>query len=259
MQNSTVPAKMQAISIVKPGGPEVLQLLEHPVPQVGEEQLLVKIAAAGVNRPDILQRMGAYPPPPGAPEIPGLEIAGIVAARGAKAARFNIGDKVTALVAGGGYGEYACVHATNALPVPDGLSLSQAAALPETFFTVWHNVFQRGQLKSGEKFLVHGGSSGIGTTAIQLAKAFGAEVYATAGSAEKCNKPLFDPVHRKFRRILPVKAPAGKMRCFFFPIQVQDTSTGNAEVTHGHEQKGFQYFFRPCKCYKFHGAVIQRF
>lgn len=186
MQISPVPQKMQAITIVQPGGPEALQLQEHPVPKIGGDQLLIKIAAAGVNRPDILQRMGAYPPPPGAPDIPGLEIAGTVVAMGEKAARFEVGDEVTALVAGGGYGEYACVHALNALPVPTGLSMLQAAALPETFFTVWHNVFQRGQLKSGEKFLVHGGSSGIGTTAIQLAKAFGAKVFATAGSAEKC-------------------------------------------------------------------------
>ncbi len=181
-----LPARMQAISISRPGGPEVLELREHDLPRPGGGQLLIKIAAAGVNRPDMLQRQGAYPPPPGAPEIPGLEIAGTVVATGNGAERFDLGAKVTALVPGGGYGEYACVDASNALPVPEGLSMIEAAALPETFFTVWHNVFQRGKLKTGERFLVHGGSSGIGTTAIQLAKAFGAVVYTTAGSTDKC-------------------------------------------------------------------------
>ncbi len=178
---------MQAISIIQPGGPEVLELRQYPVPACGKEELLIKVHAAGVNRPDILQRQGAYPPPPGAPEIPGLEIAGTVVARGDNVSRFDIGDPVTALVPGGGYGEYALVNADNALAVPDGLSMIEAAALPETYFTVWHNVFQRGGLKPGEKLLVHGGSSGIGTTAIQLATAMGAEVFTTAGSAEKCN------------------------------------------------------------------------
>ncbi len=181
--NSTT---MQAISITKPGGPEVLEICEHALPHPTETQLLVKVAAAGVNRPDMLQRQGAYPPPQGAPEIPGLEISGTVIAKGRNTARFEIGDKVTALVPGGGYGEFACVDATNALPLPKGLSMLEAAALPETFFTVWHNVFQRGGLKSGERFLVHGGSSGIGTTAIQLARAIGAEVFTTAGSDDKC-------------------------------------------------------------------------
>ena len=184
--SETIPQTMQAIAIREPGGPEVLELREHETPQPEAGQILVKIAAAGVNRPDILQRQGAYPPPPGAPEIPGLEISGIVVALAENADRHKIGDPVTALVPGGGYGEYACVDASNALPVPDGLSLIEAAALPETFFTVWHNVFQRGALMPGENFLVHGGSSGIGTTAIQLAAAFGAKVYATAGTEEKC-------------------------------------------------------------------------
>ena len=188
--SDSIPNSMQAISIEKPGGPEVLVVKEHPVPVIGNGQLLVKVAAAGINRPDVLQRMGAYPPPPGAPEIPGLEISGIVVAADAKAARFAIGDAVTALVPGGGYGEYVCVDAKNALPIPKGFSMVEAAALPETYFTVWHNVFQRGNLKSGETFLVHGGSSGIGTTAIQLAKAFGATVFTTAGSEEKCKACL---------------------------------------------------------------------
>ncbi len=177
---------MQAISILKPGGPEVLRLAEYPVPQPTNEQLLIRVAAAGINRPDVLQRLGGYPPPPGAPDIPGLEISGTIVAKGDNAERFQTGDEVTALVPGGGYGEYVCVDARNALPLPVGLSFEEAAALPETYFTVWHNVFQRGGLSKGERFLVHGGSSGIGTTAIQLAKAFGAEVFTTAGSAAKC-------------------------------------------------------------------------
>ena len=181
-----IPLSMQAISIVQPGGPQVLKLRQYPVPVYGKGELLIKVHAAGVNRPDVLQRQGAYPPPPGAPDIPGLEIAGTVVAKGDDAARFGIGDQVAALVPGGGYGEYASVNADNALAVPGGLSMIEAAALPETYFTVWHNVFQRGGLKRGEKLLVHGGSSGIGTTAIQLARAIGAEVFTTAGSAEKC-------------------------------------------------------------------------
>jgi NADPH2:quinone reductase len=177
---------MTAIAIRAPGGPEVLVPEERPVAAPGEGEILVKVTAAGVNRPDVMQRQGLYPPPPGASDIPGLEIAGEVAALGPGATRFKTGDKVTALVAGGGYAEYCPVHETNALPAPASLLLIEAAAIPETFFTVWHNVFERGRLKNGETLLVHGGSSGIGTTAIQLAKAFGARVIATAGSAEKC-------------------------------------------------------------------------
>jgi NADPH:quinone reductase len=183
---SSLPTRMTAIAIRAPGAPEVLVPEERPVPTPGEGEVLVKVTAAGVNRPDVMQRQGLYPPPPGASDIPGLEIAGEVVSLGAGATRFNTGDKVTALVAGGGYAEYCPVHETNALPAPPALSLIEAAAIPETFFTVWHNAFERGKLKSGETLLVHGGSSGIGTTAIQLAKAFGARVIATAGSAEKC-------------------------------------------------------------------------
>ena len=183
---SSLPARMTAIAIRAPGAPEVLIAEERPVPAAGEGEILVKVKAAGVNRPDVMQRKGLYPPPPGASDIPGLEIAGEVVALGPGATRFKTGDKVTALVAGGGYAEYCPVHETNALPAPPTLSLMEAAAIPETFFTVWHNVFERGKLKAGETLLVHGGSSGIGTTAIQLAKAFGARVITTAGSAEKC-------------------------------------------------------------------------
>lgn len=181
-----IPQTMIAIGIATPGGPEVLKPQTRPVPQPGAGEILVAVAAAGVNRPDVLQRQGGYKPPPGASDIPGLEIAGTVVARGDGAGRFALGDRVCGLVAGGGYAEYAVVHESNALPAPAGLSLTEAGAIPETFFTVWTNVFQRGRLQAGDSFLIHGGSSGIGTTAIQLAKAFGATVLATAGSEEKC-------------------------------------------------------------------------
>jgi NADPH2:quinone reductase len=177
---------MKAIEIAAPGGPEVLRLATLPTPVPAAGELLIKVAAAGVNRPDILQRKGGYPPPPGAPATPGLEIAGIVIAKGSSAHRFRIGDEVAALVPGGGYAEFAVVAEANAMPVPRGLSLLEAGAVPETFMTVWTNVFDRARLKRGETFLVHGGSSGIGTTAIMLASAFGAHVFATAGSDEKC-------------------------------------------------------------------------
>ena len=183
---SSVPSRMTAIAIKAPGGPEMLVPEERPVPSPGDGEILVKVAAAGVNRPDVMQRKGLYPPPKGAPDIPGLEIAGEVAALGPKVTRWKLGDKVMALVIGGGYAQYCLAHEGHALPLPAGMSMTQAAAIPETFFTVWHNAFERGALKSGETFLVHGGSSGIGTTAIQLAKAFGARVFTTAGSEEKC-------------------------------------------------------------------------
>ena len=177
---------MKTIVIREPGGPEVLisQDLAMPEPRAGE--VLIKVAAAGVNRPDVLQRMGLYPPPPGVSNIPGLEVAGEIAALGGGASQWRIGDKVTALTAGGGYAEYALAHGGSCMRVPKGLGLMEAACIPETFMTVWHNVFERGALKAGESFLVHGGSSGIGSTAIQLAAHFGARVFATAGSDEKC-------------------------------------------------------------------------
>lgn len=181
-----LPATMTAIAISRPGGPEVLVPEERPVPRPGDDEILIRVAAAGVNRPDVLQRAGAYPPPKDASDLPGLEVAGEVVAIGPKVARWKVGDKVTALTPGGGYAPYAVTDAGHALPVPDGLDMVQAAAIPETFFTVWHNVFQRGRLQSGETLLIHGGSSGIGTTAIMLAKAFGATVIVTAGSPEKC-------------------------------------------------------------------------
>jgi NADPH2:quinone reductase len=183
---SSVPATMMVIAIKSPGGPEALVPQERPVPKPGEGEILVKVEAAGVNRPDVMQRMGLYPPPPGVTDIPGLEVAGTVAVCGAGVSRWKVGDRVTALVSGGGYAEYCVAHATHALPMPGGLTAAEAAAIPETFFTVWHNVFERGGLKAGETLLIHGGSSGIGTAAIQLAKAFGARVITTAGSPEKC-------------------------------------------------------------------------
>lgn len=181
-----LPATMTAIGLPTPGGPEALVPVERPVPVPSVGEILVKVAAAGVNRPDVMQRKGLYPPPPGAPDIPGLEIAGEVVALGAGVTRWKLGDKVCALVSGGGYAQYCLADEGSALPVPAGLSMVEAAALPETFFTVWTNVFDLAGLKAGERFLVHGGTSGIGTTAIQLAKAFGATVFTTAGSAEKC-------------------------------------------------------------------------
>src|ERR1700733_13904509 len=182
----TLPSRMTAIAIRAPGGPEMLVPEQRPVPTPGPGEILVKVAAAGVNRPDVMQRKGLYPPPKGAPDIPGLEIAGTVAACGAGVTRWTTGDQVAALVVGGGYAEYCIAVEGHALPIPAGLSVTQAAAIPETFFTVWHNVFERGALQAGETLLVHGGSSGIGTAAIQLAKNFGARVITTAGSAEKC-------------------------------------------------------------------------
>jgi NADPH:quinone reductase len=181
-----LPDSMRCVTITEPGGPEVLRPAQRPLPSPGPGELLVAVAAAGVNRPDTLQRQGLYNPPPGASDLPGLELSGTVVALGADVSGWAVGDRLCALVAGGGYAEYCTVPAAQALPIPAGLSLIEAAAVPETFFTVWTNVFERGGLKPGETLLVHGGSSGIGTTAIQLAKAFGATVFATAGNAEKC-------------------------------------------------------------------------
>lgn len=177
---------MRAIEISEPGGPEVLRLTDRPVPQPGHGQVVLKVAYAGVNRPDALQRAGAYDPPPGASDLPGLEASGEVAAVGPGVSEYKVGDKVCGLLPGGGYAEYVATPAAHCLPVPAGMGIKEAACLPETFFTVWTNVFMRGGLKAGERILIHGGSSGIGTTAIQLANAFGARVFVTAGSQEKC-------------------------------------------------------------------------
>ena len=177
---------MNAIAIREPGPPEVLVPIERPTPDILPGEVLVKVAAAGVNRPDVMQRQGRYPPPPGASDIPGLEIAGEIAAVGADVKSWRTGDRVCALVSGGGYAEYCAAPAPQCLPIPAGMDLVHAAAIPETFFTVWTNVFERGRLAAGESILIHGGSSGIGTTAIQLAHALGARVITTAGSDEKC-------------------------------------------------------------------------
>ena len=179
-------APMTVIEITGAGGPEVLQVKKRPIPIPRQGEVLIKLAYAGINRPDVLQRSGSYNPPKGASDLPGLEGAGIISAIGSGVFEWKVGDEVCALLPGGGYAEYAVTPSTHCLPVPKGLSLKEAACLPETFFTVYSNIFQRGGLKAGEKFLVHGGSSGIGTTAIQMAHLFGARVFATAGSEKKC-------------------------------------------------------------------------
>lgn len=177
---------MRAIAITQPGGPEVLQPVTLPTPAPGAGEVLIEVAAAGVNRPDVVQRQGFYAPPPGAPDTPGLEVAGTIVQLGAGVTGWSLGDKVCALVAGGGYAQYCVAPAVQCLPVPAGMDMIAAAAIPETFFTVWTNLFDGGHLQAGESLLVHGGSSGIGTTAIQIAKVFGARVFATAGSDDKC-------------------------------------------------------------------------
>lgn len=184
---STVPEQMQVIEITTAGGPEVLASATRPVPQPQAKQVLVKVAAAGVNGPDLMQRRGLYPPPKGASDLPGLEIAGTVVAVGSEVEEWSVGDHVCALTDGGGYAEFCAVLAPHCLPIPKGLSLTEAAGIPESFCAVWSNVFMGVGLKPGETFLVHGGAGGIGTTAIQLAKAFGARVYATESPAERCD------------------------------------------------------------------------
>ena len=181
-----LPASQTSIEITQPGGPEVLQATSRDMPVPTDSQVLIEVAASGVNRPDVFQRMGFYPPPPGVTDIPGLEASGTIVAIGSGVQRWKVGDQVCALLSGGGYAEYAVAEESICLPIPEGLSLIDAAALPETCFTVWHNLFERAELQAGEWLLVHGGSSGIGTTAIQMASAMGIKVIATAGSDEKC-------------------------------------------------------------------------
>lgn len=182
----SLPTSQTSIEITEPGAPEVLQAAARTVPQPAEKEVLIQVAAAGINRPDVFQRMGFYPPPPGVTDIPGLEVSGTVLAIGSEVSSWSVGDQVCALLAGGGYAEYAVAEESLCLPVPEGFSLTDAAALPETCFTVWHNLFERAQLKAGEWLLVHGGCSGIGTTAIQMASALGVNVIATAGNDAKC-------------------------------------------------------------------------
>jgi NADPH2:quinone reductase len=210
-----IPETMAAIEIAEPGGPDVLKPASVPVPQPGPDEVLIRVDAAGVNRPDVVQRQGLYPAPKGASPLPGLEAAGTVVALGSDVTAFESGATVTALLAGGGYAEYATAPAAQCLPVPKGLGMEEAAALPETFFTVWSNVFDRAGLQEGEVFLVHGGTSGIGTTAIQLAKAFGARVFATAGTDEKCARcealgaRAINYREEDFVEILKSETPAG--------------------------------------------------
>ena len=241
----TLPTTMTAIAISSPGGPEVLTPQTRTLPQPGPGEILVKVAAAGVNRPDISQRMGRYPPPPGASDLPGLEIAGEVVALGEGASAWKLGDKVCALVHGGGYAEYCTVHESHALPVPKGLSMVEAAALPETFFTVWVNVFDMAGLKAGEWLLVHGGSSGIGTTAIMLAKAFGAKVIATAGSDEKCDAC----------RTLGADAAINYKTTDFVPAVMEITGGHGADVIL--DMVGGPYVERNHQCATMDGRVAQ--
>jgi putative PIG3 family NAD(P)H quinone oxidoreductase len=179
------PREMTVVEIAAPGGPEQLKTAVRPVPQPGTDEVLVRVEAAGVNRPDVMQRQGRYPPPPGASDLPGMEVAGEIVALGPNVSGLSVGEKITSLLPGGGYAGYAIVAAPLAMPIPKGLSMVEAAAIPETFLTVWTNLFERGRCKAGDVVLIHGGTSGIGTTAIQLAKAWGARVFATAGSPEK--------------------------------------------------------------------------
>lgn len=235
---------MRAIEIAQPGGPEVLRLVERPVPAAGPGEVLVRVEAAGVNRPDILQRLGQYPPPPGVSDLPGLEIAGTVVAVGPEVPRWREGDTVCALVAGGGYAEYCVAPAPQALPLPHGFRPRNAAAIPETFFTVWTNLFERGRLTEGETVLIHGGSSGIGTTAIQLARAFGATVLATAGSEAKCAA-----CERLGARTI-------NYRTADF-VQVVREATGSRGVDIILDIVGGDYLQRNIECLAMHGRLIQ--
>lgn len=235
---------MRAIEITKPGGPEVLVPVERPKPEPRPNEILVKVAAAGVNRPDVLQRMGLYPVPPDASDLPGLEVAGEVVACGSAVAMWKPGDKVCALVHGGGYAEYCVAPEVQALPVPKGLSLVEAASLPETFFTVWSNVYDRGALKPGESLLVQGGASGIGVTAIQMAAALGNRVFATAGSDEKCAACV----------------KLGAERCFNY--RTQDFVAGVKAATGGKgvnvilDMVGGDYVPRELKCLADDGRLV---
>jgi len=235
---------MRAIEISTPGGPEVLRMVKRPTPVPGSGELLVRVEAAGVNRPDILQRLGQYPPPPGISDLPGLEVAGTVSAVGPDVSRWREGDSVCALVAGGGYAEYCVVPEPQALPLPRGFRPGEAAAIPETFFTVWTNLFDRGKLTEGETVLIHGGSSGIGTTAIQLARAFGATVLATAGSDAKC------------AACERLGARAINYRTADF-VQVTREFTGAKGVDVILDIVGGDYLQKNIECLAMHGRLIQ--
>jgi putative PIG3 family NAD(P)H quinone oxidoreductase len=232
---------MRAVEIAHPGGPDVLRLVQRAVPQAGPGEALIRVAAAGVNRPDMMQRLGKYPPPPGASDVPGLEIAGTVVSG---AGRWKEGDAVCALVAGGGYAEYCAVPVEQILPVPAPLSFTEAAAVPETFFTVWTNLFDRGRLIAGERVLIHGGTSGIGTTAIQLAAANGARVFATAGSDDKCDAC----------RTLGAARAINYRREDFVRVILDDTTDGVDVVL---DIVGGDYLQRNIDCLRLNGRLIQ--
>jgi NADPH2:quinone reductase len=250
---------MRAVEISHAGGPDVLRVVERPTPAPGTGEVLIKVKAAGVNRPDIMQRLGKYPPPPGASDIPGLEVAGTIESRDSGSGVRDSGsgvrdsgsgvrdsiDAVCALVAGGGYAEYCVAPRVQCLPIPNGLDFAQAAAIPETFFTVWTNVFQRGGLKPGERILVHGGTSGIGTTAIQLARAFGATVFATAGSDEKCHASVEIGAAR-----------AINYRTEDFVQVVRDETEGHG-VDVVLDIVGADYLQRNLDCLALHGRLVQ--
>jgi putative PIG3 family NAD(P)H quinone oxidoreductase len=236
---------MKAIDIPQPGGPDVLRIVDRPRPRPGSGEVLVKVAAAGLNRVDLMQREGKYPPPPGASDIPGLEVAGTVEEVGADSQRWRQHDRVCALVTGGGYAEYCVVPAVQCLPVPEGLDFVAAAALPEACFTVWTNAFDRGRLKTGETFLVHGGSSGIGTTAIQLGRIFGARVFATAGSDEKC---------AACRRLGAERAVNYRAQDFVSELKA---ATGNAGVDVIMDMVGGDYLRRNIELLAYDGRLVQ--
>jgi NADPH:quinone reductase len=237
------PSSMHAIEIVEPGGPDVLRLVQRDVPVPADGEVLVRVAAAGVNRPDILQRLGRYPPPPGASSIPGLELAGTI--ERSRSDRWREGTEVCALVAGGGYAEYCAVPAEQCLRIPDGLAAHEAAAVPETFFTVWTNLFDRGGLREGESALIHGGTSGIGTTAIQLARAFGATVIATAGSDEKCEA---------CRRLGALRAINYRTEDFVAAVR-EATSQAGVDVIL--DIIGGDYLPRNLECLRLNGRLVQ--
>ena len=241
----SIPLQMTAIEITKPGGPEVLRPVQRPVPRPSHGEVLIRVDAAGVNRPDVLQRRGQYPPPPGASDIPGLEVAGTIAEIGSGVDRWQVDDRVCALVAGGGYAEYCVAPAPQCLPLPGDVDVIAAAAIPETFFTVWTNLFQRGALRAGERVLIHGGTSGIGTTAIQLAHVLGAIVYATAGSKEKCEA---------CRRLGASVAINYRENDFVDVIRRETNGTGVDVIL---DIIGGDYFTRNIECLAINGRLVQ--
>lgn len=245
MTTAAIPEQMLAVEISTPGGPEVLRPVQRPVPRPAPGEVLIRVEAAGVNRPDILQRLGNYPPPAGASDLPGLEVAGTIAEVGPGVERWRTGDRVCALVAGGGYAEYCLAPGVQCLPIPDGMTIISAAAIPETFFTVWTNLFRRGGLRPGERVLIHGGSSGIGTTAVQLAQASGSVVFTTAGSDAKCDAC----------RRLGADVAINYRRDDF--VEIIRRETGGAGVDVVLDMVGGEYFARNIDCLALNGRLIQ--